>query len=162
MTTMQVFFATNRNLISDEDGNADQRPGDDEPRFGVHPADFRVGTAEVEIETRDRVRGMKVNDEAKFLRAKLAEETYDSETGEFIKKGSGELFPVLMAALGELNDSPHVSGRKRSALVFIPGFAYSFRESIERGALLAHLYSTEVHELVQTTRAQPYELDSLA
>lgn len=148
MTTMQVFFATNRNMISDEDGCADQKPAVDGPRFGIHPADFRVGTANVKIKEREQVRGTKVNDEANFVSAQLAEETYDSGTGEFTKKGSATLFRTLMTALGEFNDGHTESGRRRSALVFIPGFAYSFRASIERGALLAHLYSTDAHELV--------------
>ena len=148
MTTTTVFFATNRNMIADEDGMVDQKLGDEEPRFGPHPANFRVGTAEVEIETREQVRRTKVNDSARFINARLAEEAYDSGTGQFATKGSDELFPMFMEALGELNNRTNKSGRKRSALVFIPGFAYTFRESIERGALLAHLYSTDTHELV--------------
>lgn len=148
MEQMTVFFATNRNMVTDEDGGANQKGDEDEPRFGIHPADFRVGIAEVEIVVGERLRGTKVDDEARFMTARLSEEKYESQIGEFTKKGSEELFPALMGALDALNNKRSASGRKRSALVFVPGFAYTFQESIERGALLAHLYGTDEQELV--------------
>lgn len=148
MAQVTVFFATNRNMVTGQDGEADQKRGDGEPRFGIHPADFRVGIAEVEILVRERLRGTRVRDEARFVTARLTEEEYESQIGEFTKKGSDDLFPALMEALDALNDKRDTSGRKRSALVFVPGFAYTFRESIERGALLANLYGTDTHELV--------------
>lgn len=149
MRAMTVFFATNRNMITDN-GVVVPVPADSGPRFGPHPSDFRVGSAEVEIRMAGEgsAPGTKIGDEARFVKAELAEEYYDSEAGEFVEKGSDMLFPALMEALGELNLDRYRAGVRRSALVFIPGFAYTFRESIERGALLAHLYSTDVHELV--------------
>ncbi len=162
MTTMKVFFATNRNMISDENGNADQAPSNGGPRFGIHPCDFRVGTAKVDIKTRELVKGTKVDDEACFVSAKLAKETYDNETKEFTKKGSDKLLPELMGALHEITNCQDGSRKKRSALVFIPGFLYSFRDSIERGALLAHLYSTETHELVPFVFSWPSDGDLFA
>ena len=142
MPEMTVFFATNRNLIT-VDGSEDGGP---KLRFGPHPADFRVGTAGVAINERAKVRGTKVDDEVEFSSVQLADEVY--EDGKFKRKGSDDLFPELMKALEALKDGKSGSSVRRSALVFIPGFNYTFQESIERGALLAHLYSTESHELV--------------
>ena len=149
MDTITVFFATNRNLLPNGERMVDDNaPTAESPRFGIHPADFRVGAADVVIHSHDPVCGAKVDDEAKFLRAELANETY--EHGEFTTKGSDQVFPALMNALNTLTSDTNGSTVtvRRSALVFIPGFNYSFRESIERGALLAHLYGTPRHQLV--------------
>ena len=135
MTKIKVFFATNRNMITDRHGSVKYQ-GSSEPsyRFGIHPSDFRVGTANVRI-----LKG-EAETPAHYMDAEIFPESY--ENGKFVVKGSDMLFPKFLEDLNGQSNSA------KSALVFIPGFNYSFEQSIERAALLSHIYSTEDRQLV--------------
>ena len=140
MTTIEVFFATNRNLIDDNTQGS-------EHRFGIHPSAFRVGTAKAKIsnEISRNMSAEKFNDiNARLVCLNIDKEIYHD--GEYIIKGSDKLFPKYMAALKTINNQQ--DEQCNSALVFIPGFAYDFHESIERAALLSHIYSTKKNRLV--------------
>ncbi len=146
MTKVKVFFATNRNLITsrrDFDSNSSTIDGRD--RFGIHPSDFRVGTAKVKVldvngnENTENI----IEHKAMFIvgSLKVFPEVYEER--EYSSKGSDKLFPAYMEELNTI-------GKKQtnSALVVIPGFNYNFEESIERAALLSHIYSTDENHLI--------------
>ncbi len=147
--TMTVFFATNRNLEVNSTNETEQvLSSPQRPRFGIHPHDFRVGTAEVQINLKKKVHGEPIDDNATYYGfAQLAKETC-TEEGKYEKRGSEEIFPELIKTLRESNGEGQRNGVRCSTLVFIPGFNNSFEDSIEGGAFLAHLYSSDDHHLV--------------
>ena len=144
---MKVFFATNRNLEIDSGNNAKQ-PFPQSVRFGIRPDLFRIGTAEVNITENENILNEHLNDEAKYKckSAQLAEETYSTEKRAYTKRGSEVIFPQLLNEVRKKKDSKE--GIRCSVLVFIHGFNNSFEESIESGAELAHLYSSDDHQLI--------------
>ncbi len=125
MVTKEVFFATNRNFIGEREVFG--------PGFQDHPDFFRIGTATVSIES----------DNAELHNVWIAEEVIDrdQQTGVpyFSKVGSQDVYPKIVEAL---------RARNAGCLVFIPGFNYSFRESLYRAAQLSVLYSTPTQQLV--------------
>lgn len=147
--TMKVFFATNRNLeFISRNKNGQVSLSSQRPRFGIHPHDFRIGTAQVEIVQNEKVLDEPIYDEATYYgEAHLAEETY-TEEGKYKERGTEKIFPELIKDLRESNGDGQRNGVRRSPLVFIPGFNNSFDDSIESGAFLAHLYSSDDHHLV--------------
>lgn len=151
MTDSQVFFATNRNLLCDENGQIeDSLISPVGPRFGIHPSDFRVGIAKVTItESKGKSIRSRANADVRYQSASLAPEKRD-ETGEYVERGSDDVYPLLIKALRRYSNAGkgETPPKRWSALVFVPGFNYSFQDSIERGALLAHIYATENHRLV--------------
>ena len=140
---MDVYFATNRNLHVSRGGSATARTRG--PKFGIHPADFRVGVATVDIERAELVRGERMDDTAIYRSAKLESEA--RRQGRITRRGSAELFRRIANILAGNGDDSTRPGR-RSILVFIPGFNNSFEESITGGATLANLYSSDDHQLV--------------
>ena len=147
--TMKVFFATNRNLEVNSTNEIEQvLSSPQRPRFGIHPHDFRIGTAQVEINLKKKVHGEPIDDNATFYgHAQLAKEIC-TEDGKYEVRGSDKIFPELIETLRESNGKGQRNGVRCSTLVFIPGFNNSFEESIEGGAFLAHLYSSDDHRLV--------------
>ena len=81
-----------------------------------------------------------------YSSARLAEEIYDATEHAYTKRGSEEIFPQLLEAVHNNEDSK--KGIRCSVLVFIHGFNNSFEESITTGAQLAHLYSSDDHRLI--------------
>ena len=146
---IQVFFATNRNLeVNSSNEVKDASLSPQRPWFGIHPDDFRIGTAEVDIFQNEKVLGEPIADKATYYgNVRLAEETF-TEKGVYKKRGSEEIFPELIKTLRESNGDSQRNGVRRSILVFIPGFNNSFKESLEGGAFLAHLYSSDNHYLI--------------
>ena len=140
---MKVYFATNRNLIVR--GGVPNFPPRG-PKFGIHPSDFRVGTATVEIHQGDPVDGERLNDTIRYQSAQI-EPQRRTQNRRFTRRGSQQLFRNMASTLLPNGDNQD-KGPRRSLLVFIPGFNNSFKESIEGGATLANLYSTDDHQLV--------------
>ena len=140
---MEVYFATNRNLRVSGDGSAS--PRDQGPKFGIHPADFRVGVATVDIVRRNTVHGERLDDTAIYRSAQLMRE--QRTQGRVTRRGSAELFRRVANVLAGNGDESTHAGR-RSILVFIPGFNNSFEESITGGATIANLYSSDDHQLI--------------
>lgn len=144
---MKVFFATNRNLEIGSDNSVMLSPAQN-LRFGIRPDLFRIGTAKVEISKYDEIEGERLNDEAKYIctSAQLAKETYCTEKRAYTVRGSEEIFPQLLKEVRNKEGSK--KGVRCSVLVFIHGFDNSFEESIATGAKLAHLYSSNAHQLI--------------
>lgn len=138
---MKVFFATNRNLESSENGSTSRNP-----RFGIHPDEFRIGTAEVRITKAEEIEGERLNDEVACSSVCLAEEEYDRTEGKYTKRGSDKIFPQLLQEISNNTDSKN--GIRCSVMVFIHGYDNSFKESINTGAKLALLYSSDDHRLI--------------
>ena len=120
---IKVFFATNR----------DQVRGKPEfgPDFASHPVLFRVGSARVTLDLEVSDDGVE-NSDPKIEAIEVFDEVRASDGSGFRKVGTERLFPELAAQMAE---------QRCDALCFIPGFNYSFQDSIERAALLAALYS---------------------
>ena len=140
---MNVYFSTNRNIIVRDGAPVFPSRG---PKFGIHPSDFRVGTATVEIRRGDPVDGERLNDTIRYQSAHI-EPQRRAQNGRFTRLGSQQLFRNMASTLLP-NDDNRDEGPRRSLLVFIPGFNNSFEESIEGGATLANLYSSDDHQLV--------------
>ncbi len=120
-----VFFATNRNRLRGKD--------DFGPDFASHPTLFRVGCAKVTVDvsvTRDGVKGKGANIQS----LEVYDERKAADGTGFAAVGTDRLFPELSSLMSE---------EGRDALCFIPGFNYSFKDSIERAAFLAALYSKD-------------------
>ena len=129
------------------------------PRFGIHPDEFRIGTAQVRIEKETKVLGESLNDTAVYKSARLAKERFNRIKGIYTKHGSEEIFPLLLKSLR--NDKGSEKKIRRSVLVFIHGYNNSFKESIETGAELAHLYSSDNHQLIPFVFSWPSDWGSL-
>lgn len=120
-----VYFATNRNRI---DGDECFGSG-----MGSHPALFRVGRAVVNV--RVSVTSSGVSEESTRIRKiEVYEETPSRDGAGFDTLGTNRLVPKLAKAMRK---------QRADLLCVIPGFDYTFRESIERAALLAALYSKD-------------------
>lgn len=118
-----VYFGTNRNLI-----DGDEYFGSE---VGNHAALFRVGCAIVDVNVSVTSDG--VSEERTNIREiEVYEETPSKDGKSFDTVGTTRLVPELAKTMRE---------RKADVLCVIPGFNYTFRESIERAALLAALYS---------------------
>ena len=140
---MNVYFATNRNLVARNNTPVFSLRG---PKFGIHPSDFRVGTAMVEIRRGDPVDGERLNDTIHYQSAQI-EPQRRNQNGRFALRGSKRLFRDMAENLLPSANNQN-EGIRRSVLVFIPGFNNSFEESIEGGAALANLYSSHDHHLI--------------
>ncbi|MCY4459282.1 MAG: hypothetical protein OXC26_02610 [Albidovulum sp.] len=117
-----MYFGTNRNRI-----DTDECFG---PDMGSHPALFRVGRAVVDVTvsvTSDEVSGESTIDGD----IEVYEETLSQDRTRFDTVGTTR----LVSELGET-----MRDDKADLLCLILGFDYTFRESIERAALLAALY----------------------
>lgn len=120
-----VYFGTNRNRI---DGNEYFGPD-----IGNHPALFRVGRAIVDVSV--SVTSKEVSEESINIRdLEVFEETYSKDGKGFDTVGTTRLVPELAKTMRK---------QKADVLCVIPGFDYTFRESIKRAALLAALYSKD-------------------
>ena len=122
-----VYFATNRNRV------------DGEEYFGSLPVSpralFRVGRAVVDVSfsrTSDGVPDERTR--TRIHELEVFEESPSEDGTGFDKVGSKRLVPELAKTVRE---------RKVDVLCIIPGFNYTFRESVERAALLAALYSKD-------------------
>lgn len=148
-TKVDAYFATNRNLKTNSGGKVKKvNLSANECRFGgYHPADFRVGKARVKIDVRKSVGGEKINDTEKMMRANLCPEKM-TLGGEFSLRGSDLLYDNYLKAINSSKASNSPNGKTVSALVIVPGFDYTFSESIARGALLAHVYGSSKHKFV--------------
>lgn len=125
---MRVFFATNRDSRGKGFGSG----------FQAHPYLFRVGWAMCG----DPPNGdLKVDPPITDVVVAPEATRRDSESGRtsFVRKGSVEVYDEVRRELGQGGCD---------LLVFIPGFNYSFTESLQRGALLARLFSSPDHRLV--------------
>ncbi len=142
---MKVFFATNRDLKVNSRGVI-EGINSDKPWHDINLNAFRIGTAQVRIEKEKQVMGETLNDKAVYKSARLARERFNRTKGIYTKRGSEEIFPQLIEAIR--NNEDRKKGIRCSALVFIHGYDNSFEESIERGAQLAHLYSSDDHRLI--------------
>ena len=141
--SMKVYFATNRNLVVRKAKPVFSSRG---PKFGIHPSDFRVGTAMVDVRRGDPVDGERLNDTIHFRSAQI-EPQRRNQNGQFVIRGSQRLFRDMAENLLPSGNNQK-EGTRRSLLVFIPGFNNSFEESIEGGAALANLYSSHDHHLI--------------
>ena len=141
--SMKVYFATNRNLVVRKSTPVFPSRG---PKFGIHPSDFRVGTAIVEIRRGDPVDGERLDDTVHYRSAQIEPERRN-RNGRFALRGSQNLFRDMSEDLIPSANNQK-EGPRRSLLVFIPGFNNSFEESIEGGAALANLYSSHDHHLI--------------
>ena len=121
--TITVFFATNRNK---------RRGGDDfGTEFADHPTLYRVGRAVVEVNVAvddNEVTGGR----AALTLVEVYPESRTHDGSQFGRRGTEQMFPELV---------DHMQKNTCDAICFVPGFNYSFNESIERAALLAALYS---------------------
>lgn len=120
-----VYFGTNRNRI-----DTDECFGSD---MGSHPALFRVGRAVVDVKvslTSDGVSG----ESTTIRNIDVYDETPSEDETGFDTVGTDRLVPELAKTMCD---------QKADLLCVIPGFDYTFRESIERAALLAALYSKD-------------------
>ena len=143
---VKVFFATNRDLKVNAKGVVEGLISD-KPWQNINLNAFRIGTAQVRIETEnEKVLGEPLNDEAAYKSAQLAKEIYDTKKRVYTKRGSEEIFPQLLEAVHNIEDNK--KGIRCSIMIFIHGFNNSFEESIITGAELAHLYSTDDHRLI--------------
>lgn len=143
---MKVFFATNRGLNVESDGLCIVDEVNEKPWDETNLEAFRIGTAKVEIASAEDgdVQGKHLDDKANYQCARLAEQIYCTKKREYTKRGSEEIFKKLLKSVHK-----KLRGRNRcSVLVFIHGFDNSFKESIQTGAELAHLYSSEDHHLI--------------
>lgn len=156
---MTIFFATNRNLENSDICN--DNPQTLDPRFGTHPAAFRIGTAEVALYSENVVLKERMDDTARYIKASasLAEETCNPN-GVYTKRGSEEIFPKLIQTLCPDENGQQQSGARRSVMVFIPGFNNSFKDSIESAATLANLYGSDEHQIIPFVFSWPSD-DSL-
>lgn len=118
-----VFFATNRNRLADS-----RYFGTD---FAAGPTLYRVGRAKavVDISVDDRA---VTGNGATLQSVQVYRESRTSSGGQFRRRGTEEMFPELVK---------HMREERCDAICFVPGFNYSFTESLERAALLAALYS---------------------
>lgn len=126
-----VYFGTNRNWIGEDEYFGSGLVGSD--TSCDHPALFRVGRAIVDVSF--SVTSGEVSGEHAEIRDRDLEvfkETPSKDGTGFDTVGTTRLVPELAKAM-------RVS--KADVLCVIPGFNYTFRESIERAALLAALYS---------------------
>ena len=140
---MNVYFATNRNLVVRKSKLVFPSRG---PKFGIHPCDFRVGTAIVDIRSGDPVDGERLNDTVHYRSAQIEPERR-LQNGRFALRGSQRLFRDMSEHLNPSSNN-QTEAPRRSLLVFIPGFNNSFEEAIEGGAALANLYSSDDHHLI--------------
>lgn len=135
---MRAFFATNRDFVG-----GSQYFGH---RFQQRPDLFRVGWVDYDPATLD-------NDLPPATDVQVARERYvydrAADRYRFTTVGSTVVFPRLLRALAPDPD------RQVGGLVFIPGFNYTFLESVARAAHLAHLYSTDTLRLVPIVFSWP-------
>ncbi len=142
--TITVYFGTNRNRT---DGDEYFGSGIVESNTHCdHPALFRVGRAIVDVSF--SVTSGEVSEEcAKIRDLKVFKEVPSKDGTGFDKVGTTKLVPELAKAMRQ---------SKADVLCVIPGFNYTFRQSIERAALLAALYSKpESTPLIATVFSWP-------
>jgi len=124
-----VYYGTNRNRTNDDEYFGSEIVGSG---AGCnHPALFRVGRAIVDVSfavTSSEVLG----EHAEIRDLEVFKETPSKDGTGFDTVGTTRLVPELAKAMRV---------GKADILCVIPGFDYTFRESIERAALLAALYS---------------------
>lgn len=136
---MHVFFASNRDFVG--------KPRYFGHQFQAHPDFFRVGWADfndAQLE-QDLPPASEVHVAAERYTFDAAIDRY-----RFTRVGSTEVFPAIISALQVGGAAKGVGG-----LVFIPGFNYTFLESLCRAAHLAHIYSTAQLELVPIVFSWP-------
>ena len=123
--TITVYFGTNRNWTGGHEYFGSH--------MGSHPALFRVGCAAVDVRvsvTSDEVsENCNINGDIEVY-----EETPSEDETGFDTVGTDRLVTELAETM---------RNQKADLLCVIPGFDYTFRESIERAALLAALYSKD-------------------
>lgn len=101
--------------------------------MGSHPALFRVGHAVVDVRVSVTSDGVS-KESTRIRKIKVYEETPSKDGADFGPVGTNRLVPKLAKAM---------RNQRTDLLCVIPGFDYTFRESIERAALLAALYSKD-------------------
>ena len=132
---MRLFFLTNRNFI----GGKEIFGGE----FQSRPDSFRVGWADFDPATLNHHTPVPVHVEL------AREQRFTNPTTgktDFSTVGSTKVYPEIVRDLS----APNAGG-----MVFIPGFNYSFRESLGRTAHLAHTYSTDTQKLVPIVFSWP-------
>lgn len=142
---MRAFFITNR-----ENASKGQYFG---PGFQSRPDSFRSGWMDFDPGDLDQDLP-----ESTHVHVAPERQTFDQETQRFrfTQVGSREVFPELMEALRPpVSDDGAGDNKRVGGMVFIPGFNYSFVESVSRAAHLAHLYSTPELTLVPLVFSWP-------
>lgn len=141
---MRVFFATNRDRVGGElIFNQYPYRGGDWIRFGWADCQFNDGPTSDPIITEHFIAPEQLHEDP---------EDPDKKRRIFIQAGS----PVFLDGLTDyLKASQGQNGPRRDALIFIPGFDYSFKDSIVRAAFLASLYSSPSIEFVPVVFSWP-------
>lgn len=128
---MKVYFATNRKV--NDNGFAEEISG------------LHVGEATVTISEGNRQRGERVNDWPQYQRAEFAR-----DNGNLLIDGD-----AIEHLYERLTDDIRSKQKKTSVLLYIHGFRNSFEDSINRGARLAHIYSSDDHHFVPFVLSWP-------
>lgn len=117
---MEIYFATNRDVVREEEHHADfgDRFNSGGPQF------FRVGVADVKQEGADPA----ADDAYQVVSQRLYSER--SETGQPVRASQG-MFDELRARLKD---------KQQDILIYLHGFANSFENSLMRAAALQTLY----------------------
>ena len=124
---MKVLFATNRRI--DDNNRATDVLSDDSS----------FGEATVMIEKESREAGEKVRDSAQIVGF--------TTTSDGIRFAFDKLTSDV-----KMRESANV---QTSVLMYIHGFRNSFKDAIERGAKLAHIYSSDAHQFVPFVLSWP-------
>jgi Alpha/beta hydrolase of unknown function (DUF900) len=128
----RIYFASNRNVLHETSASGHVFG----ERFNAGgPQCFRVGHAEVTLGGADPTQ----DDDWSVGATQLYPETLDSSLPKGAKLGSAKLFEDLRQLL-KPNDI--------DVIIYLPGFANTFENSVQRAAALQEIYSTEQQKVL--------------